>query len=244
MRAVSIGTQRHEHLVQFYGSDDARLVRNVARFLQRSLDAGGGALVIAGENRRAAIARELSSDCVIYLDARETLAGLLGSDKRPDAARFAASAGKLARDLIRRFGYFNGYGEMVGLLWAQRSYAAAAALEAMWNELLEHSNFGIFCGYPIDVLSQEFQIASMEPLLSSHTRLVPALPFGFDIAIRQAMDEVLGARGEGLRPVALTSFRAVDVELPAAEQTILRLRSSLPRYADRIIEQARSYCGA
>ena len=77
------------------------------------------------------------------------------------------------------------------------------------------------------------------PLLSAHTRLVPALPHSFEQALRRAMDDVLGRRTDGLRPVADWRFGSLTTELPPVEQTILRLRNSLPRYANQILERAR-----
>jgi hypothetical protein len=222
------GEAGHEHLVQFYGGDDARLGRNVARFLNESLRNGGGALVIASPARRESIERELDSERVVYLDGKETLARFLGSDGQPDPALFDTCVGGLARELCEKYGGFRAYGEMVGLLWSQKSFTAAIALEGLWNALIASVGFDLFCGYPIDVLSEDFQLACVHPLLDSHTRVVPAVAHNFDIAMRRAMDDVLGNRNDGLR-----SLRA--------EQMILRLRSTLPRYADVILAKAQEY---
>ncbi|HLY03872.1 MAG TPA: MEDS domain-containing protein [Candidatus Cybelea sp.] len=221
----------HEHLVQFYGGDDARLGRNVARFLSESLRGGGGALVIASPARRESIGRELASERVVYLDDKETLAKFLGSDGRPDPTLFDACVGALARELAEKYGGFRAYGEMVGVLWSQRSFTAAIALEGLWNALIASVGFDLFCGYPIDVLGEEFQLACVHPLLDSHTRVVPAIAHNFDIAMRRAMDDVVGNRNDGLR-----SLRA--------EAMILRLRSTLPRYADDILAKAQEYAQA
>lgn len=238
---MSTGTLdgHHAHLVQFYGSDDARLVRNVAGFLEDALREGGGAVVIATEARRQALARTLGYDRVEYLDAESTLAELLGSDGHPDTALFEANIATYVREVQQKYGSLRGYGEMVGILWERRAYAAACALEELWNELLTTTELEIFCGYPIDVLGEDFQLSCVHPLLSAHTRLVQALPHSFEQALRRAMDDVLGRRADGLRPVADWRFGSLTTELPTVEQTILRLRSSLPRYADQIIERAR-----
>jgi hypothetical protein len=221
----------HEHLVQFYGGDDARLGRNVARFLNESLRNGGGALVVARPARCEAIGRELACERVVYLDSNEMLAKLLGSDGRPDSVLFDACAAALVRELSQKYGSFRAYGEMVGLLWSRKSFAAAIALESMWNDLIASVGFDLFCGYPIDVLGEEFQLACVHPLLDSHTRVIPAVAHSFDIAMRRAMDEVLGDRSDGLH-----SLRA--------EAMILRLRSTLPRYADGILARAQEYLRA
>jgi hypothetical protein len=225
------GEMGHEHLVQFYGGDDARLGRNVARFLNESLRNGGGALVVASPQRCESIGRGLASERVVYLDSNEMLAKLLGSDGRPDPVLFDACAGALARELSEKYGGFCAYGEMVGILWSRKSFTAAIALEALWNDLIASVGFDLFCGYPIDVLGEEFQLACVHPLLDSHTRVVPAVAHNFDIAMRRAIDEVVGNRSDGL-----CSLRA--------EQMILRLRSTLPRYADDILAKAQEYAQA
>jgi hypothetical protein len=234
----------HEHLVQFYGSDDARLGRNVARFLNESLRQGGAAIVIAGPQRREAISGGLLSGPVVCFDDTETLAALLDTDGQPDPERFEASCGAVVRELRAKHGRLRGYGEMVGVLWSQRSFAAAIALEALWNSLIDSVGFDVFCGYPIDVLSEDFQLACVRPLLDSHTRVVPAVAHHFDHAMRRAMDDVLGHRNDGLGSLTLARFASLDASVPTAEQTILRLRSTLPRYADEILAKAREYSQA
>jgi MEDS: MEthanogen/methylotroph, DcmR Sensory domain len=246
MIGVNLGSDQrgHEHLVQFYGSDDARLTRNVARFLNESLRDGGAALIIAGPVRREAISRGLLSGHVVCLDDKETLAALLDSDGQPNPERFDASCGVLARELHAKYGRLRGYGEMVGVLWSQKSFAAAIALEALWNAFIHSIDFDIFCGYPIDVLSEEFQLSCVHPLLGSHTRVVPAVAHNFDRAMRRAMDDVLGHHNDGLRSLTLARCASLDTLVPTAEQTILRLRSTLPRYADDILAKAREYAQA
>jgi hypothetical protein len=233
-----------EHLVQFYGSDDARLARNVAHFLNESLRQGGAAVVIASPERRQAISAGLLSGCVVCLDDKETLAGFLDSDGRPNPERFDAAVGVLVKELHAKYGRLRGYGEMVGVLWSERSFAAAIALEALWNTLIHSIGFDLFCGYPIDVLSEDFQFACVHPLLDSHTRVVPAVAHNFDNAMRRAMDDVLGNHNDGLRSLTLARFASLDTLVPTAEQTILRLRSTLPRYADEILAKAQEYAQA
>jgi hypothetical protein len=246
MIGVNLSSERrgHEHLVQFYGSDDARLARNVCRFLNESLRQGGAALVIASPARREAISRELVSDDVVCLDDKETLAAFLDNDGQPNPGRFDGSCGAVVRELQAKYGRLHTYGEMVGVLWSRKSFAAAIALEALWNTLIHSVGLDIFCGYPIDVLSEDFQLACVHPLLDSHTRVVPAVAHNFDHAMRRAMDDVLGHRNDGLRSLTLARFSSLDTVVPTAEQTILRLRNTLPRYADEIFEKAQEYAQA
>jgi hypothetical protein len=208
MSSVTVNSEQrgYERLVQFYGSDDARLARNIARFLNESLRQGGAALVIAGWERCEALSRGLFSGRVVCLDTKETLAGILDSDGRPNRERFDAGCGEVARKLHAEYGRLRGYGEMVSFLWSQKSFAAAIALEALWNALIRSIGFDIFCGYPIHVLSEDFQLGCVRPLIDSHTRVIPAVAHNFDHAMRSAMDDVLGGRSDGLRSLMLTRF--------------------------------------
>jgi MEDS: MEthanogen/methylotroph, DcmR Sensory domain len=240
----------HGHLVQFFGGDEHRLVRNVAVYLGALLRDGGGALIIAARARREAIVTEIADrlgavpppDRLVLLDPRATL-DLFMVDERPDAALFDAIVGSVARELHARFGAVRAYGEMVGVLWTQGNSKAAAALEELWNDLRRSVDFGLYCGYPIDVLGDEFQIGSARGILDAHTHVASALSPAFGFAMKQAMGETLGERRDGLRPAAAAGFPSLKTSIPAAEGTILHLRNTLPRYVDGVIERARTLLG-
>lgn len=227
-----------DHTVQFYGNDSARLTRNVASYLSEALNEGGGAMVVACADVRDALRRELGSVDVAYLDDRETLAQILGPDGRPDPAGFEAAVGTRARRMTARYPRVRAYGEMVSVLWLQGACEAALQLESLWNGLMVSVPFDLFCGYAIDVLSADFQIAGMHPVLAAHTRVAQGIEPAFDGAMEHAMEKLWGERNSSLRSLANEGFSAVKAEIPPAERTILRLRSSLPRYAERILSDA------
>jgi hypothetical protein len=114
----------------------------------------------------------------------------------------------------------------------------------LWDTLIHSIGFDIFCGYPIDVLSEHFQLACVRPLLDSHTRVVPAVAHNFNNAMRSAIDDVLGNHNDGLRSLTLARSASLETFVPTAEQMILRLRSTLPRYADEILAKAQEYAQA
>jgi predicted ATPase len=62
--------------------------------------------------------------------------------------------------------------------------------------------------------------------------------------MRRAMDDVLGNHNDGLRSLTLARFASLHTLVPTAEQTILRLRCTLPRYADEILAKAQEYSQA
>jgi hypothetical protein len=129
---------------------------------------------------------------------------------------------------------------MVGTLWSRGERHAAIALECLWNDLRSRVDFGLYCGYPVDVLADEFQIGSMRGVLCSHTHMASALPHTFELAMQRAMDDLFGDRGQGMRALTAANLPSLEASLPSAERTILHLRRSFPRYVDDIIGRAMS----
>jgi len=235
----------HSHLVQLYGSDEAGLAKNVGRYLVDGLKRGDGLLVIATQTHRAAFYREINylgsnPDAIVFLDAQETLDKFMVSGQ-PDWRLFEKTVAE-AKDALPDQQRFRAYGEMVGILWTAGRYSAAIQLEKFWNKLLNSHNFNLFCAYPIDVFSTEFQIAPLDALLCAHTHLVPAGMNGdLDSALDQSMDDFLGRRAAGLRPLMEVNLRPSWAVMPRAEANILWLRNNLPEEADMIVARARQY---
>jgi len=132
------------------------------------------------------------------------------------------------------------YGDMVGVLWNQRQFAAAIQLERFWNKLLARSSFSLYCAYSIDVFGKDFRVPPLEGLLRAHTHLMPCEPDGnLEAAIDSAMDETLGANANSVRRLIQSNDQSSWAVMPKAETTILWLRTNLPDEAAQIIERAR-----
>jgi len=244
------------HFVQLYRADDNSLVTNVGRYLCEGLKAGDGTLVIATEeNRRAFTAHieklgfdvqpVISANQFILLDARQTLEQFM-VDGQPDWYRFEAVI-RAAMHRLQPAGEGSGlraYGEMVGLLWNARQFAAAIRLEQYWNKLLEQASFSLYCAYAIDLFGQEFHVANLDGVLCTHTHLVPAESDGkLEKAVNLAMDEVLGSHAEGLKVLIKENYRPGWAIMPNAESIMLWLRNNLPEKAEEIVARARHhYC--
>jgi hypothetical protein len=242
------------HVVQFYRGDEQALARNVARFFHDGMIRGQGVVAIATLGRRAAIARELAalhvdvgaavrSGSALLLDAEETL-GRLTLDDRPDPQRFERVIGSVLRDLRGATGSrdVRTYGEMVGILWEAGRSAEALRLEELWNGLIEREELELFCGYPIDVFGSGFAVTEMDAVLCAHTHLVPAdADRALEAAVERAMDDVLGARSDLLRPLMKANYRPSWAVLPRGEAIVLWLRNNLPGTADDILRRAQSY---
>ncbi len=137
------------------------------------------------------------------------------------------------------------YGEMVGELWQERKYDAAAELERLWSELQLAKPFKLFCGYPIDVFTSDFSSSSIDRIMRSHEYLISDEDANrLALALNRALDEVLGDRAEWLRPVIKANHPAEWGTVPHAESLILWLRSHLPGHAAAILERAKTHYGA
>ncbi|HEV7364428.1 MAG TPA: MEDS domain-containing protein [Gemmatimonadales bacterium] len=240
-----------EHVVQLYGDDDRLLTQNVGRFLSEGLKRGDGLIVIATPEHRGTLARHLSEERgyskavlegrLVFHDAENTLNRFIVAGT-PDPELFMSVVGEALRGVQARAGHTGSraYGEMVGLLWKAGEYSAAVRLEGLWNELLKSNDVSLFCGYPIDIFSPDFQADKVDALLCAHTHLLP-LNTALEGALNRAMDEVLGARVDGLRRLIQTNHRPSWAEIPRAEALVLWLRNNLPGSADQIINLARQY---
>lgn len=240
-----------EHVVQLYGDDDRLLTRNVGRFLSEGLKRGDGLLVIATPEHRSSLARQLREQGgysravlegrLVFLDAESTLARFMVQGS-PDAELFRTVVGEAVGGVHQRAvqSGVRAYGEMVGILWKAGEYAAAVQLEGLWNELLKSSDVSLFCAYPIDVFSSDFQIAKLDALLCAHTHLLP-VDTALEAALNRAMDEVLGTRVEKLRQLMQPNYRPSWASLPKAEALVLWLRNNLPGSAEQIVQLARQY---
>ncbi len=239
------------HFVQFYGSDDQLLTRNVARYLAEGLRRGDGLLTIAAPDHSGSVARQLRGEQgyskavlegrLVFLDAQATLNRFLVNGQ-PDQGLFEEVIGEALKGVQSRAGHtgVRAYGEMVGILWKAGDKAAAARLEELWNNFLRSRSISLFCGYPIDVFSEEFQVDTMDPLLCAHTHMLP-VDDALESALNRAMNEVLGSRVDGLRRLITTNYRPAWGELPRSEAVILWLRNNLPGSAREILQLARQY---
>jgi len=174
---------RYRHLVQFYGSQDGTLIRNVADFIDEGLQLGESVLAIATPEHCDAVLAALSnrrglhmrSRQLVVLDAQATLDQLM-PDGALDWRRFEQIAGGMIRSLRRANprGGLRAYGEMVGMLWSDGQIEAAVQLEKFWNALLGSTEFTLFCGYAIDVASEEFQSEHVREVVRAHTHVIPS----------------------------------------------------------------------
>jgi hypothetical protein len=113
-------------------------------------------------------------------------------------------------------------------------------LEELWNGMLTSSDVSLFCAYPMDILSPDFQVSNVDALLGAHTHLLP-VDVALEDAVNRALDEVLGSRAGDIRTLIQANDPLSRTTIPAAESMVLWLRNNLPGSAPEILERARQY---
>jgi hypothetical protein len=244
------------HVVQLYEqADELSLTANVSRYLWEGLKRGESALVVATREHRDLFCGQLEklgavpqsaikSGQLAFLDAWETLARCMAG-AQPDWGLFEGVVGAaIGRLWPEKAGAgLRAYGEMVGLLWKARQFAAANRLEQLWNRLLGQSPFSLYCAYEIGIFGKDFHPRSVDAILCAHTHVIPSPSDGnLEAALRRAMDEILGASAEDIMArVGSRSHRSWAL-MPNAETIVLGLREFLPSQAEHILARARRLC--
>lgn len=181
-------SRQAQHVVQFYEADEF-LADSVGDFLSAGLDAGDACVVIATPAHHARFERRLLADGLDLaaaqargayraLDAAETLSAFMVAGA-PDTARFAeVIGGVIAHAAQGRAGesrHVCAFGEMVALLWAEGSQAAAIQLEALWNDLSAQGPypFALCCAYPTHAFAGEANREQFAEICRSHSEVIP-----------------------------------------------------------------------
>jgi len=148
-----------DHVVQLY-RDERFLVEAVALFAALGIGKGEAVVLVATAPHLAAVEERLEAKGVgvedvkawgqlTVLEASELLSRLMVNG-RPDATLFKSVVEPVIRKArgASRPGGVRVYGEMVNLLW-RKNVAAAACLEALWNEVIHAHAISLFCAYAL-----------------------------------------------------------------------------------------------
>ena len=219
------GDAGHEHLVEFYGSEDY-LVGTVAGFAGPALDAGDAAVVVATADHRRAfeaalgragvdVAGAVASGRYLSFDAAELLESFM-VDGAPDPGRFAETAGPVIERAGAGGRRVRIYGEMVALLWDAGNVVAAIALEDLWNDLAQERDFMLLCAYPMRAFEDSDSGTAFRRICDQHSTVIPTEDYA-----------MLGGADARQRAVANLQQQAAalkaDVSRLRAEQIVAEL---------------------
>jgi KaiC/GvpD/RAD55 family RecA-like ATPase len=213
---------------------------------------GEPAVVIAAADHRQEFLTELErhghdveelhgEGLLTSLDADKTLAALMDGDV-PSPIRFEKVVGGTIDEIARRFPgrTVRAFGEMVDLLVQRGQAAAAAALEDLWNEILESRRFALLCGYQLDVFDLEAQASVLPEVVRAHTHTRPvAEPARLGAAVHQTLTDVLGS--DATAWIYLRVAEEIPLSaLPRAQAVLMWLSRHQPKAAQRVLQAARA----
>ena len=177
----------NDHFVQFYENDEW-LLKAVSAFIGAGLGAGDGGIVIATQEHRDALEKQLLVQGInvtgvkargqyVSLDAVETLSKFMVRDL-PDRDLFNEVIGGLVVKTTKGERGLRAFGEMVALLWAEGKEEAALRLEELWNDLGKRQSFSLFCAYPLNDFRGHAHSEAFVHICQAHSRVLPAESYG------------------------------------------------------------------
>jgi PAS domain S-box-containing protein len=178
----------HLHGVHFYGEDKS-LIKELGLFMGNAARTGDSCVVIATQEHRDVLSRELTARGIdvpkatregryLAMDAATTLAAC-SWDGHPHPVRFQeVVGGTVDRALRAATGSRKkvaAFGEMVALLWEQGNAEAALRLEQFWNDLIRvHPALSLRCGYPLAGFDRAGHSRIFEKICAEHSHVLPA----------------------------------------------------------------------
>ena len=251
IRAFLGAPAEHDHIVQFYESDQA-LRQSVGHFIAAGLRAGEATIVIATQEHRTLItleleilgvevARAFTSGQLVLLDAQETLARFMVGDT-PDWQKFRALIGGVLDTAIKAHPEkgVRAYGEMVDLLWRAGNRQGAIQLEEHWNDLGKEYAFSLLCAYTMENFTASNDGDGFQRVCGTHSHVIPAE------SIANIVDPDERARSiSALQQRA----RALETEIAHRRELEVALRDALARErglredAERNVRFAEMFCG-
>jgi PAS domain S-box-containing protein len=183
------GTPHDDHFVRFY-QNDSHLYNTVGRFLREGVECGEALVVIATPEHRAGFEQALADagydaaaltarGDLTVLDAQETLSTFLIGDLAsgvldPDAFEKVIDGvlEQVSAGIVRR--KVRVFGEMVALLFKSGNAEATAALEELWNTLVQTHSFQLCCAYALADFNRETHLEPFHRICALHSHVLPA----------------------------------------------------------------------
>jgi signal transduction histidine kinase len=206
----------HQHLVQFYESEDYLLMM-LTQFVATTLRNGEAGVVVATEphirrlhtlllNEEIDIHAASASGQLTMLDAPATMSKFMVNGK-PDPERFRVLFGGLLGEIRSQWPSVRVFGEMVALTAEVNYDTATMDLEELWNDLLDSHDFSLCCAYPLHTFSNESTAGMLLDVCEKHSAVFPAESFS-----------TLKTDEERFREIALLQQKAAQLETEVQER--------------------------
>ncbi len=175
-----------EHLVQFY-ENDAFLASRVSEFLGAGLEVGEAGILIATPGHLAAMEKGLTDRGIdvedlrkkgryCSLDAKATLSRFMAKGQ-PDEKLFYQTIGGTLAKMANGHRRIRAFGEMVGVLSAEKNYDAAIRLEDLWNQLSRKHSLSLLCGYHMQEFCETANGEAFRHICNAHDTILPTESF-------------------------------------------------------------------
>jgi DNA-binding NarL/FixJ family response regulator len=176
------GQKKIRHEVEFY-ADNTGFADGFARFIEAALKEGNAVIVIATDSHHASLLQRLTADGLnipaeieqgsyIPLNVTDTLPNFMVNDS-PDPVMFRKLAGDLITEAAKgakgEHPRVAVCGEGVHTLLAAGNLEATIMLERMWDEIGQHYEVDVLCGYFRSAFANEESISTLERVCAEHT---------------------------------------------------------------------------
>jgi len=244
------GSAPSGHAVHVY-EDEHELADVMADYLAVGFERGEPAVVVATHRHWSGCAAALAdrgwssarlgrSGLLFLTDAKATIAALL-VDGMPSRPCFDAVVGGLVAAAEDRFPGrpIRAFGDMVDVLCARGNRRAAAAMEALWNDLLRRHACSLLCGYGLDVFDRGAQATALPDICAAHTHVsAGADPDRLERSVAGALDDALGA--DAGKVYTLADAEHGDSPVSTYQRALMWLSANMPAHADRVLASARA----
>jgi hypothetical protein len=236
------------HFVQF--DRDPDLSARTILFIERALQAGDGALVVAVPDHRSCVLTTLRSRGVdvealqgsgsfVLLDSTQILTRILW-EGAPNWARFQTLVGETIKGLSRKHGRIHVYDEMAGFLWREGYSVAGAHLEECWERMNQTYAFCLLCAYPLDLSNRAFYPGVVSKICYAHSHAWPGDAHGtFDARIQRTLEELLLPRQVRVLRNWATEKAFSGHHLDPSLRILLWLTEHMPQIADELFRRIR-----
>lgn len=236
------------HIAQFHRNSES-LTESVYTFVEGGLRRGDSVVVIASPELTDALATRLSYNklypdalsqagkiCLLDVDqhmAQSMPDGVLESRCFRDAIVPVLSRLQPVARGIRILD------EMGSRLWNAGRADGAIRLEELWNALAKLYTFSLYCGYTLDMQSEESYVGPLEEVGRAHSDILGTEDDErFGAALDRASKEIFGISLSQM--TGITSHDGAR-RFPSAQRTMLWVKRNLPLTTSKLVERARRH---
>lgn len=217
----------HQHLVQFYESDEF-LLDMLAQFVTRTLTNQEACIIVARSPHVDELKRRLTGAGVdvsaatnrgqfAALDITSTMSRFM-VDGAPSPDRFESAFAPIIDQAARNWGAVRVFGEMVALIAEGKDHSATIKLEQIWNDMLERHSFTLYCAYPMSAFSQPGTETLLDDICAQHSAVFPAESFTLQASPEERFHAIARLQQKAAR---------LSVEVENRKQIEERLRVAL-----------------